>query len=875
MARKKNLIIVESPAKTRTLSSFLGKDYDVRASMGHVRDLPKSTLGVDPEEGFKPKYLVIQDRKTIIEDLKKAARSCDNVYLASDPDREGEAIAWHLAEVLKSPNIRRIQFNEITRGAVQEALKHPREINQSLVDAQQARRVLDRLVGYKLSPLLWKKVRRNLSAGRVQSVTVRLVVEREREIEAFVTREYWSLSARLTPLDREHLFTAKLHQVAGQKAEIADRGGASQITERLGYELVESEPGKWLANPRPGADRPEWKVVDVRRKEQRRNPAPPFITSTLQQEAARKLGLSARRTMQTAQQLYEGMELGGEGHVGLITYMRTDSMNVAAEARAAAKLFIESTWGSRYVAGEARTYKAKAGAQEAHEAIRPTDVSRTPEQLRGLLTSDQYRLYNLIWQRFLASQMAAIIFDVTTLDVEVLDLLFRATGRIVRFDGFSVLYQEGRDDVSREQQDEQEEEGMSLPDVQPGARVADRELAPRQHFTEPPPRYSEASLVRALEERGIGRPSTYAQILSTIVDREYVTIEERRFRPTDLGRLVNDYLVSRFPEVLDSTFTASVEQHLDDIADGDRQWIDVLQEFYEPFQASLAEAEQQGERVRPAAEETDVPCQVCGKNMVIRSSRYGRFLGCSAYPECKTTQPLPDEMGPEVVARSLEEVLGPEGAAAARKIYESVPEPVLRQHARLGVLAARDIAGDPPAAGSDGAEAAGAPVAIPDCKECGRPMQKRSGRFGEFWGCTGYPECKAIFDPRRSTLPPPDPEFSMPCPRPECAGTVTAKRSRRGKVFYGCSNYSADPACDYVAWNRPLVDQPCPDCGYPQTERTGKTASGGLKCTNAGCPKSGAKPGAAAGKKTTGRGRSTGAARKSRATTGRAARSEQ
>lgn len=839
MPRKKDLIIVESPAKTRTLTAFLGKDFEVKSSMGHIRDLPKSRLGVDPEHDFEPSYMVIRDRKSIIEDLKKAAKSSENIYLASDPDREGEAIAWHLAEVLKAPNIRRIQFNEITRGAVQNALENPREIDQSLVDAQQARRVLDRLVGYKLSPLLWKKVRPNLSAGRVQSVAVRLVVEREREIEGFVTTEYWSLIARLARPGEERTFDARLAVVAGKKAEIAEAGPLVNLLERLGHRLVEIEPGKYEAELAEGGPEPEWRVADVKRREQRRQPAPPFITSTLQQEAARKLGFSARRTMSVAQQLYEGMELGSEGHVGLITYMRTDSLNVSAEARQMAREYVTSTWGERYLPEQPRTYKARAGAQEAHEAIRPSYVSRTPNSLRSHLNADQLRLYTLIWQRFLASQMAAVVFDVTTVDVEVLDLIFRASGRIVRFDGFTTLYQEGRDDVSQEQQEEQDEEGRTLPDLSSGDRVDPRALLPRQHFAEPPPRYSEASLVRALEEREIGRPSTYASILSTITEREYVTLEERRFRPTELGRTVNDFLVSHFPQVLDVEFTAQVEQQLDEVAEGGRRWVEVLHEFYGPFEKTVSQAEEQAERARPAAQETDIDCPQCGRKMVIRSSRYGRFLGCSGYPECRGIQQLSAEENAARPAQTLENLIGEEAASRARDRYRSIPEPVLKQHARLGVLAARDVLGVDALASTEGAAAEGAePAAPPTCAACGRPMQQRRGRFGEFWGCTGYPECKEIFDARRAQQAPPDPDFSMPCPRPECGGTVTARRSHRGKIFYGCSNYNSEKPCGYVAWNRPLLDQPCEKCGYPQSERGGKTP-GALRCTNPDCEASG------------------------------------
>lgn len=791
----KDLIIVESPAKTKTLSSFLGGGYEVRASMGHVRDLPKSKLGVDPEKDFEPSYTAIPDRKHVISELKKAARGSRNVFLASDPDREGEAIAWHLAEVLELENAQRIQFNEITRTAVQEALTHPRPINIDRVNAQQARRVLDRLVGYKISPLLWKKVQKNLSAGRVQSVAVRLVVEREREIKAFVPEEYWSITAQLTPDGQNRPFQAKLAQIGGKKAELGSSQEATAVLERLGFDLLEPLPlaadapaqarAQWRAERRAGGASPEWKVGDVKKREQKRNPSPPFTTSTLQQEAARKLGFSARRTMQTAQQLYEGVELGSEGHVGLITYMRTDSVNVSQEAQTEAREFIAKQYGPDFMPPQPRQYKGRQGAQEAHEAIRPTSTFRTPAQMKGHLTSDQFRLYQLIWQRFVASQMAAAVFDVTSVDIAVLDMLFRASGRIVKFEGFMALYTEGRDDRTAAEQEEDEEEGRRLPVLTPGMVLALLGINPGQHFTEPPPRYTEATLVKALEERGIGRPSTYAQILSTITERGYVLLEDKRFTPTELGCIVNDQLVRHFPEVVDVDFTAKIEQQLDDIAEGERDWVEVLRRFYDPFQEELARAEQEMERIKPEAEPTEVPCPKCGKNMLIRSSRYGKFLGCSGFPDCRHTMTM-EEAG-----------LAPDGTPAA-----------------------------------EGAQAEAEEMS---CPNCGKPMRKRAGRFGEFWGCTGYPECKTIIDPKKKDTAPPDPDFSMPCPRPKCDGTVTAKRSFRGTVFYGCSNYNAKPKCEYVAWSRPDPEKKCEECGFPMAEKVFRGTSQGFKCTNSEC----------------------------------------
>jgi DNA topoisomerase-1 len=692
----KDLIIVESPAKTKTLAAFLGSSYQVMASMGHVRDLPKSKLGVDVEKDFAPSYTVIPERKSILNDLKRAAKASRNVYLASDPDREGEAIAWHLKEALGLDNARRIQFNEITQRAVQEALQHPRELNAPRVDAQQARRVLDRLVGYKISPLLWKKVQKNLSAGRVQSVAVRLIVDREREIEAFVPVEYWSITARLTPFEKEFAFNAKLIEQGGKKIELHNEAEANAV----------------LAALKGG----EWKVGAIKKREQRRQPAAPFITSTLQQEAARKLGFSSKRTMQTAQQLYEGVQLGGQGHVGLITYMRTDSVHVSQEAQAEARDFIQKTYGAEYVPAAPRQYKAKKGAQEAHEAIRPTSVLRRPEAVKPHLSADQFRLYTLIWQRFVASQMEAAVLDVTSVDILVNGYTFRATGSVVKFQGFMALYTEGRDEPNPDEEDEK----APLPPLTVGQLLKLLELLPRQHFTEPPPRYSEATLVKALEERGIGRPSTYAAIISTILERNYVQLEEKRFRPTELGSVVNDLLVKHFPKILDVAFTAHVEEELDDIAEGERKWVDVLKEFYGPFEQALGAAEQQMERVKPQPQVTDQ-----------------------------------------------------------------------------------------------------------ECPKCGRPMLLRQGRFGEFLGCSGYPECKTIIDPKRTEPK----ELGVACPT-GCGGQLVEKRSRRGKVFYGCNRY---PECSFAAWDKP-TDQTCPTCGYPMGERTFRGRAAGLRCINKECP---------------------------------------
>lgn len=611
----KSLIIVESPAKTKTLKNFLGSDYSVEASMGHVRDLPKSKLGVEIEHGFKPQYVTIPERRDVIKRLKEASDKAEVVYLASDPDREGEAIAWHLSEALKLKNARRVRFNEITRTAVLDGIRNANSIDPHLVDAQQARRVLDRLVGYKLSPLLWSKIKRNLSAGRVQSVAVRLICDREREIEAFVPVEYWTLTATLTPRTREHLFDAKLIQRDRKRIEIHSQAEADEILRQL-----------------EGA---EYRVESIRKSEKRRQPPVPFITSTLQQEASRKLGFSAKRTMTVAQQLYEGVELGPEGAVGLITYMRTDSTRVAAEAQDEARRFITAEYGEAFVPAKPRQVSRK-GAQDAHEAVRPTSVMRRPEAVKQFLSADQARLYKLIWQRFVASQMAPAVFDVVTVDISARNLTFRAVGSTVKFQGFMRVYTEGRDDA----QPSEDEEQPPLPEMREGEILDLRKLTPEQHFTEPPPRYTEATLVKALEEKGIGRPSTYASIISTIQDRKYVELVEKRFRPTELGFAVTDQLVRHFPDIMDVEFTAGIETKLDNVEEGKLEWVQLLNEFYGPFERRLSEAQEKMERVRIEPKESDEVCPNCGKKMLIREGRFGEFLGCSGYPECKTTMPI-------------------------------------------------------------------------------------------------------------------------------------------------------------------------------------------------------------------------------------------
>lgn len=625
------LVIVESPAKAKTITKFLGRGYFVRASMGHVRDLPKSKFGVDIDAGFKPDYIPIRGKGKVIKELRDAAKEAGRVLLATDPDREGEAISWHLGELLGLDLSEkcRIEFHEITSRAIAAAVKSPRTVDMDLVDAQQTRRILDRIVGYQLSPLLWQKVRRGLSAGRVQSVAVRLVCDREREIQAFVPEEYWTITALLQSGDLAP-FPAKLVQIGGKKAEVKDGEAALAIRRK-----VEGQP---------------FSVREVRRKERQRHPSAPFTTSSLQQEASRKLGFSARRTMQVAQQLYEGLDIPGEGAVGLVTYIRTDSVQVAEEAKAAVRQYVRAAYGQEYVPAKPPFYKSKAAAQGAHEAIRPTSVERTPAKVKAALTRDQQRLYDLIWRRFVASQMAPAVLDTLSVDIEAAGCLFRATGSTMRFPGFTRVYTEGRDAAAvrspngAAEEDEEAGEGQ-LPELAEGDRLALTDLRAEQHFTEPPPRYSEAMLVKTLEELGIGRPSTYAPTLETIVDREYVRLEDRRFVPTDLGFVVVDLLKEHFPNIIDVDFTAEMEKLLDQVEEGEMDGQAVLQKFYPGFASQLEEAREKLGRVKIPDEETDEVCELCGRKMVIKHGRFGRFLACPGYPECKNARPIKKEIG--------------------------------------------------------------------------------------------------------------------------------------------------------------------------------------------------------------------------------------
>jgi DNA topoisomerase-1 len=614
-----DLVIVESPAKAKTIQKYLGPGFEVVASMGHVRDLPKSKLGVDTENDFQPQYTDMKGKEDVIKDLKKRAKKCGKVYLATDPDREGEAISWHIAQMLNLDlnDNNRVAFNEITKTGVQNGMSNPHKIDIDLVNAQQARRILDRLVGYKLSPFLWKKVKRGLSAGRVQSVAVRLVVDRENEIRAFVPREYWSIDAKFTAPSSRRVFDASLITVDGKKLEIPGEAEANDLLKRL-----------------EGA---EYVVTAVKKRVTKKQPAPPFITSTLQQEASRKLGFSAKRTMKAAQELYEGVDIEGIGAVGLITYMRTDSLRISDEAKAAAAEYIENVYGKDYLPDKPRTFKTKSNAQDAHEAIRPSTPDLTPDRVKSSLSSDQYKLYKLIWERFIASQMANALLDTVSADIEANGCVFRASGYSVKFDGFTVLYVESSDSA--------DENKKMLPELKKDDKVKLKSISGNQHFTQPPPRFTEASLIKALEENGIGRPSTYAPTITTITARQYVEHEGKSLKPTNLGEAITELLREHFKKIVDAKFTAEMENELDEVEHGSKEWVETLHHFYDDFAETLTKAEEamEGKRVKVPDEETDVVCELCGRNMVIKYGRYGKFLACPGFPECSNTKKIVTE----------------------------------------------------------------------------------------------------------------------------------------------------------------------------------------------------------------------------------------
>ena len=702
----KALVIVESPSKAKTIKKYLGDGYIVEASVGHVKDLPKNEIGVQVDDHFKPKYVPIRGKSNVLKKIRDAAKTASIVYLAPDPDREGEAIAWHIAEEIskQNDNVHRITFNEITKKAVQFAIDNPRKLDQRLFESQQARRILDRLVGYEISPLLWEKVRRGLSAGRVQSVAVRLVVEREREVCAFKSEEYWTLDAMLTT-GVPPTFKAKLLKIGKDKAVIGDEAQSNAILTDL--------------------DGASWAVTTVQRKERRRSPAPPFITSKLQQEASRLYRFTAKKTMSVAQQLYEGVELGAEGQVALISYMRTDSTRLSDDSLLAARAFVESTWGERYVPPSPIHYKSKKGAQDAHEAIRPTSTDYPPDKVKQYLGDDQFRLYSLIWKRYIACQMNSALFDSTTVDIGAAgkerEYQFRATGSILKFDGYMAVYKETRDEDTTEDEDE----NHPLPPLADGDPLTlETPLAGVQHFTQPPPRYTEASLIRELEEKGIGRPSTYASIISTILDKEYAERDKGRFRPTELGTIVTDLLVENFPHILSAQFTAQMEDELDSIEDGQVDWEAMLGTFYSAFKEALDKAKVDMRDVKRQELPTDVACEKCGATMVIKFGKNGTFLGCSAYPECKNTK----------------EYTRDDAGAVQVKEAETTDQ---------------------------------------ICEKCQRPMVVKNGKFGRFLACSGYPEC-------RHTMPIP---VGVLCPREGCDGYLTEKLSKKGKTFYSCSTF--------------------------------------------------------------------------------------
>lgn len=620
------LIIVESPGKVKSISKFLGKNYRVQASAGHIRDLPKSHMGIDIEDNFNPKYITIRGKGELLSKLKKEAKGADKIYLATDPDREGEAISWHLAYLLniEEKSKCRITFNEITKNAVTSALKNPREIDLNLVNAQQARRILDRIVGYKISPLLWRNIKKGLSAGRVQSVAVRLICDREEEIENFIPEEYWTIVANLTKKEKgsKAVFKAKFYGAGNKKIELKNKEQVDEILSKI--------------------DKQDFIVSKVKKGERRKSPSPPFITSTMQQEAARKLGFTTKKTMMVAQQLYEGIEIKGQGSVGLITYMRTDSTRISNEALQDVRSYITDKYGTEYVPEKPRIFKNKSSSQDAHEAIRPSNVLLTPDDLKESLNRDQLRLYKLIWERFVACQMSPAVFDTLNVDISVQEYLFKVSGSRIKFPGYHVVYKESKDETNS---DENEEENANLPEFEEGDILVSKKIESQQNFTQPPPRYTEASLVRALEEKGIGRPSTYAPIISTIISRNYIVRESKLLYPTELGKIVTDVMKKHFGDIVDVTFTAQVEDELDKIEEGEKDWVQVLDEFYKGFDITVKQAEQSIGNIEIPDEVTDVICEKCGKNMVIKMGRYGKFLACPGFPDCRNTKPIVEEAG--------------------------------------------------------------------------------------------------------------------------------------------------------------------------------------------------------------------------------------
>ena len=799
MTVSKALVIVESPAKAKTINKYLGKQYVVMASLGHVKDLPKKDLAVDVENGFAPKYEVIEGKKKLINELKQASKKVDSIYLAADPDREGEAICYHLQEELDgkkkgSPQIYRVMFNEITANAIRKAFEKPMMVNVNLVEAQQARRVLDRLVGYKISPLLWDKVRRGLSAGRVQTVALRLIVEREREIRLFEKREYWTIDVDLSA-KKPPVLSARLARAGGETPEVGNQDTADSIVANL----VDAA----------------YVVKSVANREKRRNPVAPFITSTLQQESARKLRFSVKRTMMLAQRLYEGVELGKEGLVGLITYMRTDSTRISEDALKEVREFIAGErFGPAYLPPAANIYKSKKEAQDAHEAIRPTSVLHTPELLAPHLAEDEMKLYRLIWMRFVASQMMPAVFDQTTIDVSAvgrnkLDYLFRATGSVPKFDGFLKVYEEGKD-----QKDEDDEElKHKLPMVVEGETLKFRAIKPEQHFTEPPPRFNEATLVKELEANGVGRPSTYASILSTIQEREYVTKEGGRFTPTELGMVVTDLLLESFDDIFDVKYTARMEEELDEIEEGKLDWRAAMGEFYTKFDKDLKHAEEHMTDIKRMEKPTDLTCEKCGKPLVIKWGKHGSFIACTGYPECTYTRELTVDL-PDVDKADLSE-------QGEEEYCENCGRGMVLKKGRFGQFYACTGYPDCKTTKPIGGTQKKADVPLDEtCPQCGSKMVMKYGRFGEFTACSNYPACKHV---KQKTI-------GVKCP--DCSeGEVVERRSKRGKTFYGCNRY---PDCAFVAWGKPVPEK-CPECGSSYMIEKWLKAGAVLQCPNQEC----------------------------------------
>ncbi len=791
----KSLVIVESPAKANTIRKYLGNGYVVKASVGHIKDLPKSKLGIDVDRSFNPSYEVIPGKEKIVKDLKGAAKSARKIYLAADHDREGEAICQHLKELLESKDreIFRVLFNEITPKAIRRAMAQPTEIDSNVVNAQQARRILDRLVGYQVSPLLWDKVRRGISAGRVQTVTLRLIVEREREIQDFKSEEYWTIAARLEG-HAPPPFESRLVKYEGKNIEIPNQASADHI----------------VATVRDAG----FRVKSVVKKEKKRRPVPPFTTSKLQQDAARRFRFTVKKTMMLAQRLYEGKEIEGQDSVGLITYMRTDSTRISGEAMDAVRPYISNSYGEAYLPEKPVFHKSKKDAQDAHEAIRPTFVEYAPNKIKAVLTEDEYKLYWLIWTRFVASQMNPAVYDQTTVEIESKSYLFRANGRVQKFDGFLKVYEESSDE---DKKTSPEDENITLPQLSEGETLRLVELDPVQHFTEPPPRFTEAGLVKALEEKGIGRPSTYATMLTTIQDREYALKKQAKFWPTELGTVVTDQLVKHFADIFDVAYTARMEEELDAIEEGTSTWVETLEGFYTKFEKDLTEAAVNMENIKRQELPTDEVCDKCGKPMVIKWGQFGSFLACTGYPDCSNTKEIKPDEDEEPGQKTEDESIEP---------CENCGKPMVLKRGRFGQFLA--CTGYPDCKTTRKIGPGENKPRVPDiptdeqCPECNSNLVIKEGRFGQFTACSSYPKCKYI-KPKI---------IGVKCPNADCGGELSERRTKRGKIFYGCLNY---PKCDFVLWLRPIAES-CPKCSAPYLlEKTTKKEGTFRFCNEESC----------------------------------------